>query len=166
MTAFADADDLTTCYDVRVLGQYLSDNGTALTANEVANSPKTAALLEQASGQILAFAYKGERYSEADLLALTGNGLAMLKRMTCDLAFSYILQRRGVAVDDYPQVKTALELLELLSQGKVIFPIAVNAEAGHVQSPPVTVQTIASQNYLTNSVIYFPTPRWTLNQLG
>lgn len=166
MTAFAEPADLLLRYDYRAIGQMISDTGTAADEAAVLASDVTEALLADASGTITAYALKGGRYSEADLIALTGNGEAFLKRLTCDLAFYSVVLRRGLPVDQYPQIIEALAMLESLSQGNIIFPILANIEAGVAQSPPITIQTIVDNNFLVNSVRFFPTPRLTAQQLG
>ncbi len=171
MTAFATSDDLLLRYDYRVIGQLLSDTGVAADAAGIAGSDVTAALLADASGSIVSYALKGGRYTEADLLAMTGNGLALLVRLTCDYAFYLFTLRRGLPVDRYPQVDEALVMLESLSQGNTIFPIQANIDAGHAQSPPITVETIVQNSFLTDvanqgPVGYFPTRRLTQQQIG
>jgi len=166
MAAFATPADLLQRYDYRLIGQLISDTGSAQDSAAIITDPITTQMLADASGLIVSYALKGGRYSEADLAALTGNGLAFLERLTCDLALYYFVQRRGLPVDKYPQVADAMDWLVKLSEGDLIFPITANIEAGVAQSEPILVETIVSQNFLTNSVRYFPTPRYTGPQLG
>jgi phage gp36-like protein len=166
MAAFATPAQLLQRYDYRLIGQLISDTGTAIDAAAILTDPITAQMLEDGSGLIVSYALKGGRYSEADLAALTGNGQAFLERLTCDLALYYFVQRRGLPVDKYPQVADAMDWLVKLSEGDLVFPIAANIEAGVAQSEAILVPTIVEQNFLTNSVRYFPTNRWTLPQIG
>ena len=153
-------------YDSRVLGQLITDNGIAADEAAVLASNVTAQALEDASGDVVSFAVKGGRYSETDLAALTGNGKAYLERLVCNLALYYLVLRRGLPVDKYPQVLDALDALEKLSQGHLVFPVLANIEAGVAQSPPITIETIVDNNYPINQVRYFPTPPYTLQQGG
>ncbi len=166
MTAFATPADLLVRYDQRLLGGLLSDTGTAFDQTEILASPVTATMLADASGEIVSYALKGGRYTEDDLQALTDNGLALLKRLTCNLALYNTVIRRGLPVDRYPQVADAMDWLVKLSEGDLIFPVPANIAAGVAQSPPILVQTIVDNNMLVNSVRYFPTPRFTQQQVG
>lgn len=166
MAAFATPAQLLQRYDYRLIGQLISDTGTAEDASAIIADPITTQMLADASGLIVSYALKGGRYSEADLTALTGNGQAFLERLTCDLSLYYFVQRRGLPVDKYPQVADAMDWLVKLSEGDLIFPVQANIDAGVAQSQAITVPTIVDQNFLTNSVRYFPTPRFTRNQIG
>lgn len=166
MAAFATPADLLQRYDYRLIGQLISDTGSAENSTAILADPITTQMLADASGLIVSYALKGGRYSESDLAALTGNGQSFLERLTCDLALYYFVQRRGLPVDKYPQVADAMDWLVKLSEGDLIFPVAANIAAGVAQSDPILVDTIVSQNFLTNSVRYFPTPRFTGQQLG
>lgn len=165
MAAFATPNDLIARYDYRLIGQLISDTGVAADQAAVLADSITSQMLEDASGMIVTYALKGGRYSEADLAALTGNGQAFLQRLTCDLAIYYFVLRRGLPVEKYPQVMEALGQLENLSNGLTIFPIQSVIDAGVTQSPPITIQTIAENNFLVNNVRYFPTPRYTQQQV-
>lgn len=166
MAAFATAAELLQRYDYRVIGQLISDTGTAENAASILANPITTQMLEDASGMIVLYAVKGGRYSEADLSALTGNGAAALQRLTCDLAIYNFVLRRGLPVDEYPQIERAFELLTLIGEGQVIFPIIENIEAGVAQSPDISIQTIVDNNHIGNNLAYFPTPRFTYGQIG
>ena len=165
MTAFATPTQLIARYDYRLIGQLISDTGVAEDQAAVLANSITTQMLTDASGFIISYALKGGRYSEADLLALTGNAQSFLQRLTCDLAIYFFVLRRGLPVEKYPQVVEALGQLEALAAGLIIFPVQAVIDAGVAQSPPITVQTIAENNFLVNSVRYFPTPRYTQQQV-
>jgi len=165
MTSFATPTDLTSRYDWRIIAQLASDTGTADTQGAVLTDQNVLNCLADSSGTIVMFCLKGGRYSEADLLALTGNGQAFLQRLTCDIALYYIVLRRGLPVAEYPQVIEALKVLEMIGKGDLIFPIPAVIAAGVAQSPAIPIPIIAQNNFLINSVRYFPTLRFTQQQL-
>lgn len=165
MTAFATPTQLLQRYDYRVIGQLITDNGIAEGSSTILSDPITISMLADASGLIVMYALRGGRYSEADLLALTGNGASFLQRLTCDVTIWYFVLRRGLPVEEYPQVVEALKILDALAKGEIIFPVADAINSGVAQSPDIKVQTIINNNQLIDSVAYFPTRRLTLGQL-
>jgi len=166
MSDFLTSTEFLKRYDWRLIAELASDTGYAIPdETQVLTDVNVLACLNDGAGMIVAYALKGGRYTEAQLIAMTGNGAYFLKRLNADLALYNIVLRRGLPVDQYPQIKEALKLLEKLADGELIFPLPANIEAGVAQSPPLTVQTIAVNNFLTNSVRYFPTQRYTNEQL-
>jgi phage gp36-like protein len=164
MASFATPAQLVQCYDFRMLGQLITDTGVAADEGDILANDITEAFLEQASGKIVMYAVQGGRYTEADLLAMTGMGAAILVRLTCDICIWEFVLRRGLPVDAYPQVLEAEKILAKLAKGDVVFPIPAVIAAGHAQSPELRVQTIVNNNMLVDSVAYFPTRRLTTRQ--
>lgn len=133
--AYASAADMVVRYDVRTLGDLLTDDGLRQTPAQVAASATLASLLSDASGEIDAALRVGQRYTAANLAALTGNSLALLKRITCQIAMRMIWERRPylnemqeVARED-SQDKSR-RMLEKLRKGEAIFDIADVPDAG------------------------------------
>lgn len=169
-TAFVSNTQFLTRYDSRTVAQLVSDTGTP--AGSLSTDANLQQALEDATGEILMSALKGGRYSEADLLALlvadgsgnisrTGN---YLQRLTCDLAFYYLVLRRGNDVDEYPQAEKAAKQLEALERGEKVFGVQDAIDAGVAQSPAISIQTIENENYIQENIRYFPTRRWTTEQ--
>ena len=68
-------------------------------------------------------AFVGGRYSAADLTSLINEDEAFLVRLTCDLAFILLVQRRGLDVAPYSQWATSQQTLQQLRMGERIFNI-------------------------------------------
>lgn len=86
-----------------------------------------------ASGMIESACVIGRRYRPADLQALTGAGRALLEKVTADLWFYLLSQRRMPYTGDpkaIPGAQAALDFLEALRKGDHVFPTEETAEAG------------------------------------
>lgn len=130
-TPYATNADMIIAYDVRTLGQLLSDTNTSLTSSQVANSSLLTTLLLRASGRIESACVAGRRYLPVDLNALTGAAAEFLVDLTCDLCFGLVLKRRPILAQNPPeQVKDALMTLQALRGGDRIFPTEEAADAG------------------------------------
>lgn len=118
-------------YDVRTLGDLLSDTGTRLTSSQVQSSTVLDTLLLQASGEVETACIAGERYLPADLDALEGASLEKLKGLVCGLTMGYLIDRRPNVITTEPkQVSKAFELLNQLREGERIFSLDGAAAAG------------------------------------
>lgn len=128
--AYADSADLTARFDENVLKDLASDTGTPVTT--LSTDVKITAALAGASGRINSALLVGTMYSVADLTALTGDDLAYLKDLTCELAMARLLKRRPEKYGD--QYKAIIEMaeatLEMVRGGKNVFNIAANKKAG------------------------------------
>lgn len=132
--AYAAASDLIARYDARTLGDLVSDTGTRVASGSLAADPNIVAALDDASGEIEAALLMGERYSVADLAALTGNSLALLKRICCDCAMALIYGRRPE--EQWADRRAAAEQvkaihLERLANGERVFNVEGIPEAGN-----------------------------------
>ena len=125
VAAFATAADLIARYDFNEVAEMASDSGSA--EGDLANSARVTAALADASGRIESSALVGGFYTVADLQGLTGNSLAFLKRITCDLAYSFLLQARPGKYSDETRkqiFEQAESWLKQLRGGENIFNIA------------------------------------------
>lgn len=130
-TAFITNQEFVDRYDVRTIGDLLSDLGVRFASGTVVNSTVLTQFAAEASGEIEAMAYMGERYKREDLAALTGNSLAYLKRLTADKMLSNMLNRRPDPTRPIPpNVQQSLAILDKLSLGYAIFALGGAAEAG------------------------------------
>lgn len=140
--AYANALDLTSRFDERVIKDLLSDEGVPV--ESVAGNLKLDAALGDASGRIDAALLVAGQYSADDLDGLTGNSLALLKRIVCELAMSYLMGRRPEVFggDRYEALqKSAEDFLERLRRGERLFPsVADNITSGlpSVDGPSAT----------------------------
>jgi len=92
--AYATATDLTARFDWRIIADLVSDDGSQVSEGSLASDDKVDAALDDASGRIESALTVARIYSTTDLAALTGNSLAMLKRITCELAMTFLIGRR------------------------------------------------------------------------
>lgn len=154
MAAYASAADLTARKDVRNLGDLASDDGVRVASGSLTGNAKITAALEDASGLIEAALLQGKRYSVADLTALTGNSASYLKRLTCDIAFWMLWDRKpSHKPDDHGRVSAYEDYhkaLEMLRKGQHIFDIDEVKEAGlpDIQTP--TLQQYNNRNSIVS----------------
>jgi len=92
--AYATSTDLTARFDARTIGDLASDSGTQVDEAGLATSAKVTAALDDASGRIDGALTVAQIYTTDDLDDLTGNSLALLKRITCELAMAFLISRR------------------------------------------------------------------------
>lgn len=144
MAAYATAADLINYTDARWLGDMASDDGKRVPATELTDSGKITAALETASGLVESSCLQGKRYSTTDLSGLTGNSLAYLKMIVCDVAAWRLSERRRyIDPKDYESRHTlAMEHLNALRNGSQVFNVADNLTAGVIDGTdgPTTVQ--------------------------
>lgn len=97
------------------------------------------------SGEIESACFIGNRYSSADLAALTNSGAAKLEKLTADLWFYALMERRqpGTAdPDEIPGFAKALKMLDMLESGERIFGMQESADAGlpSISDPDISKQ--------------------------
>jgi phage gp36-like protein len=159
--AYATGSNLASRYDARLLGDLCQDAGDRISdlATLVAN-PNVLQALEDASGMINSAALVGHRYAVGDLAGMTGEGAAFLQRITCDLAFAFLRQRRGYDVDQYPTVKESFRFLDRLRLGERVFDIEANEAAGNPTTYQIPSYVILQQPLVTNNNRYWPNKRF------
>lgn len=131
-SAYATATDMIARYDVRTLGDLLSDNeNVRLTSAQVLASTTLATLLSEASGEVEGVAFARRVYEPDDFAALTDNGLAKLAGVICAVCLQKCMARRPSRVKELPQqMVLALADLERLRLGDHIFAFSETADAG------------------------------------
>jgi hypothetical protein len=147
MAAFAAPADLILRYDVRTLGDLCSDDGTRVTQANLATDQKVEMALDTATGQIMAAVLRGERYTAADLAALTSESADYLKDLTCRIAF-WLLWQRKPYTDDKQRMEakeSSDKALEMLRTGQHIFDIAATIEATKPDVETVTRVEVADE---------------------
>lgn len=123
--AYATPAQMGTRYDIRRIGDLVSDTGDRDPAP--LTSPVLAACLDDASGHIDSACRVGGRYATSELTAMTGYGASLLVRLTCDIAYGLLVARRGYSATDQqamaPNYKPALDMLELVRKGERVFDV-------------------------------------------
>lgn len=155
--SYAAVSDLTARYDVRDVSDLASDTGTAIAAGSLATDPNILAALADASGDIDSALLAGRRYTTDDLTGLTGNSLAKLKRLTCDLAMAFLLGRRPA--HDPERLKAFEErgrmLLERLRKGENVFDLDAQKDAGVIDHQVQTIQAVDNMNLLRDQTRHY-----------
>jgi hypothetical protein len=158
MAAYVDSDDLINFYDQNTVEDLLSDTGNY--TGPIESDTKLTALAEAASGQVEAACGVSNLYSPTDLAALTGNSLALLKRLVCQLLMVTLVRRRPEKwADEYwkKMEEGAEAYLDRLRKGERLFDDASKREAG---LPTIDGPTAIELTYLnvltTRTRNYFP----------
>ncbi|WP_321377114.1 hypothetical protein [Trichococcus shcherbakoviae] len=129
--AYAIPSDMAARYDLNTISDLLSDSGEPV-ANITDNSILLA-ILESSSGRVDAALLVSDNYTTAELASLTGNSLALLKDIVCDLGMARLMRRRPEKLGDEAVAavsKDAEEYLDRLRRGDRLFDIPAHREAG------------------------------------
>jgi phage gp36-like protein len=150
-TAFATPQDLVARFSVQDIRQWASDADLPLTVQGILTNVKVATALQDASGEIEAACLMSDKYQPQDLLNLTGNSLAKLKRLTCELAIGYLFENRLRRGDEDPPgvVVRAHETLERFRKGEWVFGFAEAGAAGLIGHMVETPCDVATRNMVT-----------------
>jgi len=148
MASYAEPADLVKRFDAREVAQLASDTGEPV--GSVTLDPVVLLALEDASGDIDSALLAAGRYTADDLEGLEGNSLALLKRMTCELAMVYLMERRPDLSEEQTRRHEAIRKrhLEPLRQGVNVFGLEATVEAGQPSVEGPTVQEVAQLNLI------------------
>lgn len=111
--------------DARTAGDLCGDVGIQVSAAGLLTDDVFAAALAAGAGEIEAALMQGQRYTAAQLTALTGNSAAMLQRINARLALRILWQRRPWVEDQgrIASFEEADKILRDLATGKIVFDI-------------------------------------------
>ena len=158
--SFSSPSEFLQRYDARIFGDVVRDDGNQATPEELLDDPNLQAALDDASGDITASCLVGERYSPADLAALTGNSLFLLKRICCDVAVAFLLRRRpsGDPDSDGKRMEIAETHLERLRKGEQVFYRGDGIDAAGVidTTGPTTLQLYQLNTIRRRTNNYYP----------
>jgi len=147
MAAYADASDMIARYDSRTLGELVKDDGQREEEVDLATNGKMTTALSTATGHVNAACLRGNRYTVAELEALTGESAEYLNDIVCAQAF-WILWRRRPYGDDALR-KAAKEeadvAVDQLRSGDMVFDITAQKDAGIPQIDTIARATISSE---------------------
>ncbi len=159
--AYATADDFVKRYDSTVLGDIASDGCETVSEADFSDNPVLAAMLDDASGAIDAALSYGNKYIPANLAGLPQNAIDHLKRITCEIAYAYLLQRKGAT--NVETLKGYRELadqhLERLRKGTHIFAVPNGTEPSEmhvVGGAYQLVNPLANQTFTSQVWNYYP----------
>lgn len=158
--SFASGSDLIQRYDVRLIADLVTDAGETLPPEQVASHPNVSAALLDASGEMVVALRTGGRYTEAQLVALTGYGAAHRTRVCCDIAMANLVKRRPITMPEKAEeyAKQAREHLKALAKGENLFGIEEVVAAGVIDLATPSAVQIEGLNLVTERMRrYFPT---------
>lgn len=147
--AYATAAQLLARFDARTIGDLVADDGNRVSVQSLLTPhDNITAALDDASGEIDAALLQGKRYTSAELTALTGNSAAYLVRITCQIAFWLLWERRpSLDEESYEAAKDrARKALERLRRGEHVFDVDGAKEAGLPEQHTPTISTISRLN--------------------
>ncbi len=154
--SYCSASAFVSYYDWRTVGDLVSDAGTRSTLPAVLADSNLAKILLAASGRVESSAYRGGRYvidpvsGQNDLASLTGASKIMLEKLVADLAFGFLFERRpNPGVEPPISYQLAIQTLELLGDGQLIFGLLENMAAGRQQHTTESAWVQAGRNTLT-----------------
>lgn len=157
--ALATGSDLIERYDVRLIGDLATDLGSTLPTEEVPNHPNVLAALEDAMGEMVVALVVGQKYTEDELLGLTGYSLSHAKRINCDIAMALLIKRRPIVAEDQAESvsKQSRDHLKRLRDGENVFGIPAVVEAGNLSLSTPSSVDITNLNLLTERMgRFFP----------
>lgn len=130
-TSYCSGSDFLVWYDVRTVGEALSDDNVTIAPDQVPANAKLEKILLQASGKVEAATLLGKKYTLADLAALTGASKAFLQGLVADLAAPKVIGRRFTEFPDYvARLQEAEGVLSALAKGEIIFGLQDQIDAG------------------------------------
>ena len=156
LTPYCDGPTLVKRYDVRYLGDLLTDIGYRADAEAISlGDPQlleggiVQEFLMDASGMVEASCLVADRYSPIDLQSLTGASQRFLAGIVADLAVFGIECRRQPDKEPTPRQKMAFHWLDQLEKGTAIFGTQEAADAGLPQMQYQTNRDLISENLST-----------------
>lgn len=156
MADFATGQDLITYYDARVIGDLLSDAGVRVSEAQIPSNPKVLAMLARATGEIKAALTANRRYTEDELEDLAAANDEFLKGLCVELAYGYLIQRRGTDDEIPPQVNQAKLTILGIRQGEIVLDSDEHREAGLTQSSYLTLSKRSEVNMVADRRRFFP----------
>lgn len=158
--AYASAADMRARFDERSLAEIVADDDTSVDLGDLATDTNMLAALDDASGMVDAAVLTGQQYTTTQLDALTGQSLALLKRLTCTQALIFLKQRRGYIADqdaiDRDQ-KWVDDMLQRLKRGANVFNVTDNLEASIPSREIVTPRAVERAQLMRDRTHnYFP----------
>ena len=143
-------------YDHRRVGSLVKDDDTRKSkADMITGDDVLDAALADGESYINAALFAANRYEASDLDGLTGDDAAILKRLNADLAYGFLLKRRGYSStaleSEAPGYGEAMGYLEALRTGERILNLTDNKNAGLPKnqklSTKITLVTGRSNRY-------------------
>lgn len=150
--AYATASDMVARFDARTLCQLCSDNDTPIPEAMLSDNVRMVAALAGGAGEINSSVMIGDLYTADQLAELTGDDLAYLVQLNCDLALGRLFGARPLKFADETVervMQSAREAIEMLRQGHRLFNIQEKKTAGLISVDGPTVVDLQNNNGIT-----------------
>lgn len=167
MATYVTPADMQDRYDWREIGDLLSDSNEQVSALDQVTTgnmynTRFTNIIADAQGDVESALLVSGRYATTDLSSLTGNSLAQLKRIICEIAIAYLYERKPFWKSDrleaYSKAKEGH--LDRLRNGTNVFNLPLVIAAGAPESAgPSTEDYNHNLRLLTDNVKGFPRRR-------
>lgn len=142
--------------DWRTVADFCSDNDTRLTQGALLTNANLQSLLDDAAGLVECACLPANRYTPADLAALTGVGQKLLYRLIADLAEGLMIERRPDKKRPVPpSFERAMGILDALRTGEKIFPLQEAMNAGNVATEQESERDVTDRNLTVTQAARF-----------
>lgn len=156
MVVLATPQDMVARYDVRRIGDLLSDNDVRVSETAVLTNTILLEILEDASAMVVSALLAGgktldeiQRIAQSSVSTPAKN---LLIRITCDLAFGLLLRRRGFSAKDIafaaPGYSVAEQMLMQMKSGVFALPVEELERANFAK----VVRLATSPRYVTDEM--------------
>lgn len=155
--AYATPADLLLRKSELTIGELVSESGTAVSPSGLLTDDKVEAALDSASGAIDAALLQAGRYTPGDLSALTGNSLAHLKHITCEIAMAYLFAIKPTYNSgEYDAAMKLHDLyLERLRKGENVFNVQTAIDAGTPTYDNPSVASVVQLNLIRDRTLHY-----------
>jgi phage gp36-like protein len=157
--AHATVANLLERYDWRTIGDLVSDTDSQVDQGDLATDTNVLTALLDAQGTVESALQVGGRYSAANLSGLTGSSEALLHRLECHLAYTFILERRGGIAEDRFEARNEWVKAQLkdLKSGVNVFGLAEHITAGKPKLEAMTPRSVElASGFRDLTKNYFP----------
>jgi hypothetical protein len=159
MAARATGAELVARYDIRLIGDFATDEGEPLDPAAVPTHPNVIVALEDATGEFEAAVLSGDRYTLAQLDSLAGNTRNHMVRIICSIAMCCLFDRRPEIESETTKAirERADKFIKALNNGDNILGIAEIVEAGTIKDVHISAVEVDNRNLLPSRMNrYFP----------
>lgn len=139
--------------DERLLKELISDTNADGT---VSSSTILTEVLLRGGEEVASAATRSQAYTVTELETLATDGNALLRGLVADLALCYLFERRGGEVPESVKAKAnrAQQMLNDLRDGRRVFAVDANREAGTASVSVISQATRGSLRLVSDSPFY------------
>lgn len=127
---YATAAQLLERFDPKIVVSLVNDDPAGTNRQDLSDNAQLTAALTDASGAIDSALRVGKRYTIDDLTGLEGNAAGHLIRITCEIAISYLLERRPGSNTKLLEIyyERGRDHLKRLQTGEDVFNLDANID--------------------------------------